>query len=48
MSHMLLETARSSHISALCTSVQVFNEAQTSRNSGAVSEAFIGVVYGGR
>ena len=34
--------------STLYTSVQVFNEPQTSRNAGAVSEAFLGVVYGER
>ena len=34
--------------SALCTSVEVFDEPQTFRNAGAVSEAFLGVVYGER
>ena len=45
MIHLPLETARSAHCVPRYKS---FHEPQTSRNSGAVSEAFLGVVYGER
>ena len=47
MSHLPLAFGNCK-ISALCTSLQVFNEPQTSINSGGASEAFLGVVYGER